>query len=394
MPTPSIADSAKPPIPAAAAPQAPASRFGKRLASWKLWLPALLVALALIATALLIPAYRRLQALRYLDAHRRDYSYEFTPESEWITNWLGEHGRCLRSVQYIRSQRLLTRLCLSDEFLAHVHPLHEARLGFSEFRGTQDGLNHLRRFRELRQIEFHDSCDIDDAALASFFEARIPLTLVWMRGTQASTQTARALSEIPTLVNVDLDQTPMTDEGCRYLARLPNLQLLGLGETLVGDEGVAAFGAVPSLTYIDLGQTHVTDRGIEALSTSKSLLAIDLDDTHVTDETLRHLAKVETLHTIGVRHCRGITDVGIEHLRGHPKLNNLNLRGTSTTIASVASFALIPQLESLHVEETEFAFSAEIMDYFDIHPRDWVNYFRLRPDSIDSENAIRQAGGP
>ena len=60
----------------------------------------------------------------------------------------------------------------------------------------------------------------------------------------------RCLPEIPTLANLDLSYTPVSDQALQQLATLPNLKQLYLTETKVTPEAVAAFQKQHPNTFV------------------------------------------------------------------------------------------------------------------------------------------------
>jgi hypothetical protein len=79
----------------------PPSRGRRLLTSWKLWLLAFFASLCLLATALAIPAYRRLKAFDYV---KQNLDYEMAGDDEWITDRFGEWVMGLRNVQRISTR--------------------------------------------------------------------------------------------------------------------------------------------------------------------------------------------------------------------------------------------------------------------------------------------------
>ena len=72
----------------------------------------------------------------------------------------------------------------------------------------------------------------------------------------------------------------------------------------------------------------------------------------VDDEALRYLARLPKLRKLNLISCRRITDAGIEHLRGHPSLEELDLGGTAVTDACIPALLSMPQLREVRRPES------------------------------------------
>ena len=218
-----------------------------------------------------------------------------------------------------------------------------------------------------------------------------------LKGAAIGDRAAEELAKIKGLWSLDVSQTKITDLGLAKLAALPELRDLNLQKTMIGDDGVAAIGKLPKLEHLVLTDTQVTDRGLSQLVGLEELRTVALNGTKVTlagvdgikaalpklkiawdaPDVEREIARkvLNTGAAISLVSLEGkaigevrkaadlpverfqiqsidwsnkvqITDADLAQLTALPKLQLLNLDGTSVTADGVAK---LPALKSLKV---------------------------------------------
>lgn len=111
----------------------------------------------------------------------------------------------------------------------------------------------------------------------------------WLRanfrliGDQVDNAVIAPLANIPNLVELNLANTKVTDEGLVSIAGLTNLTHLHLENTAITDAGLAHLKGLSNLVYLNLYNTKVTDAGMDHLSGLANLRKIYLWQTEVTD---------------------------------------------------------------------------------------------------------------
>lgn len=111
----------------------------------------------------------------------------------------------------------------------------------------------------------------------------------WLRanfrliGDQVDNAVIAPLANIPNLVELNLANTKVTDEGLASIAGLTNLTHLHLENTAITDAGLAHLKGLSNLVYLNLYNTKVTDAGMDHLSGLANLRKIYLWQTEVTD---------------------------------------------------------------------------------------------------------------
>ncbi|MGH7135725.1 MAG: leucine-rich repeat domain-containing protein, partial [Pirellulales bacterium] len=221
-----------------------------------------------------------------------------------------------------------------------------------EFRSSD--LRKLRRFDGIRYFRLNRG-DFDDDSLAlvsewpslklldwnSIADGRTRRTggLPWLTAvdlihTRVTGATFAKLS--PSLTDLWLIGTPLTDESLKHLSQLSALESLYLGETKISDTGVANLAGVSALRILDLSGTQVTDPALASLArNNRSLASLELRDTSVTRKGLAHIADLPKLTILDLRDCRLIDDDAIQALTRCRSLGLIGLSGTKVTRAGV-----------------------------------------------------------
>jgi hypothetical protein len=141
-----------------------------------------------------------------------------------------------------------------------------------------------------------------------------------------------------------------------HLTHFPRLKMLLIKEEQIDDAGLAYVGRLKQLDSLYFWDApNITDAGVKQLRDMPRLRYIHLNDSQIGDEGLAALARLPNLEGLILQGNR-ITDAGVAHLAGHPKLKllwigTLDARSPISD-ASVAHLATIDQLEELDLQHT------------------------------------------
>ena len=153
------------------------------------------------------------------------------------------------------------------------------------------------------------------------------------------------LASVNTLTQLNLDRSPVTDEGLKSIGthsklgslsltrtlisgeatsvivkQFPNLIFLRLDETAIRDEDLEPLAKLPQLDQISLYRTRVTDAGCIHLASISTLTQLSLDGTMITDEGLQHFESCDNLVRLSVWNTQ-VSDEGVKRLQeSQPKL--------------------------------------------------------------------------
>ena len=170
-------------------------------------------------------------------------------------------------------------------------------------------------FPHLRSLRALDTLILAYTAIRGDFSplAGIPLRDVRLEGCRlVGDACAGSLAAFPTLRNLEIHMTGLTDAGVRALAHLP-LEVLWLGPRIT-DASLEVIGRMPTMTHLDLCAHMVTDEGVKALSALDNLRIVWLSRCSITDRSVDALSRLQSLKELNVSHT-GVTSAGLARLR-------------------------------------------------------------------------------
>jgi hypothetical protein len=167
------------------------------------------------------------------------------------------HLRHLIRLEYL----VLSYTAVTGDFTPmHGLPLRDVRLEGCRFVGDA-AAESLAAFPSLRQLELHMT-GLTDAGVAAL--THLPLEVLWL-GPRVTDASLVALSEITTLQHLDVCAHNVTDEGVRALVSLPNLKNLWLTRCGITDACVEMLGAMSGLQELNVSHTGVSEAGLARL---------------------------------------------------------------------------------------------------------------------------------
>jgi Leucine-rich repeat (LRR) protein len=98
-----------------------------------------------------------------------------------------------------------------------------------------------------------------------------------------------------------------------------------------------------------------TDEALRAVSAFPRLKRLFLTRGQASDEGLRTVAQLSDLEHLGVGEATNITDAGVQHLAGLPKLTQISFSNGQLTDASLALFGRMPALTGLSLQGNAFS---------------------------------------
>ncbi|HEY7336993.1 MAG TPA: hypothetical protein VH639_19020 [Bryobacteraceae bacterium] len=173
-----------------------------------------------------------------------------------------------------------------------------------------DGVfQHIRALHDLAYLNLaYTNVEGDFTELA-----RLPLQDLRLEGCRrVGDQCARSLAAFPSLRQLEIHMTGLTDDGVHHLATLP-LEVLWLGGPIT-DRGMKAVGAMTALRHLDVCCPGITDEGVRAISGLKGLEVLWLTNCRITDESIAPLSRLKSLRELALGKT-GITQSGKQRLR-------------------------------------------------------------------------------
>jgi len=209
-----------------------------------------------------------------------------------------------------------------------------------------------RMWRDLGKLRTRRlSLTADDAGFAQL--APMPeLDILYLHKTGITDAALPHLARHANLRFLSLRATAITDQGVDHLRQLTKLERLYLNQTQITDAALPSLLAHPNLRLLSLKETAITDMAFMNVDAPIRLDTIVLDTTAIADRTLATLAAhAPQLKKLRVRNT-GVTDKGVEALRGHPSLSELYLENVAITDACLDALAGIPSLKDLSIYGT------------------------------------------
>jgi hypothetical protein len=162
----------------------------------------------------------------------------------------------------------------------------------------------------------------------------------------------RCLAAFPSLTDLYLGRTAVSDAGLAHLVGLKHLVMIGLIGTKITDAGLGSLAGLKELRVLYLADTAVSDAGLKQLADLHDLRILLLSETKVTDAGLRSLAGLARLRTLDLDETK-ITDAGLDVLRSFPALSVLSLDGTAVSDAGLKELGRLENLTILELNETK-----------------------------------------
>jgi hypothetical protein len=135
------------------------------------------------------------------------------------------------------------------------------------------------------------------------------------------------LARLPSLEQLDLSHTRITDEGMLHLKAAPRIVDLNLYYAeLVTDQGMTAIRDWKRLKRLNVRGTRISDGTLQIVSRMTGLEALDIANTQVTDNGLDYLLTLTNLRELAIGRSR-LSDNALAVLRMLPTLTYLDLSG-------------------------------------------------------------------
>ncbi|XP_023770185.1 uncharacterized protein LOC111918793 [Lactuca sativa] len=133
---------------------------------------------------------------------------------------------------------------------------------------------------------------------------------------------------VPKLETISLSSTPIDDLAISYIAMIPSLKAIDVKATYVTgvDSSLEVLGNLKNLEKLNLEETPLKDEGVGPISNFKKLSHLSLRSSFLTDVSLQYLTSVTKLKTLSIRDAI-LTSAGIDCFNPPPFLKSLDLTG-------------------------------------------------------------------
>jgi len=157
----------------------------------------------------------------------------------------------------------------------------------------------------------------------------------------------KLLSNIPGIVDINLEDTNVDDTMLLELGQLPRLETLRLSSTRITDAGLKVLAGMPNLKTLTLMDNNIDGAGLSNLQYVPQLTNLRIQ-TQSGDDVLSHLRGLTDLQMLSI--CAPITDAGTEQLSDLPKLRYLALIATKVRAAGIEKLGVSSTLAELRFD--------------------------------------------
>jgi len=194
---------------------------------------------------------------------------------------------------------------LTNDRLAPLSRLTRLKgLVLGEMAIDDGAFRHLKMLRELTYLNLaYTNIEGNFTALAG-----LPLRDVRLEGCRrVGDRCAETLAAFPTLRQLEIHMTGLTDEGVHHLAH-SHLEVLWLGGRIT-DHGMNAVATMTALKHLDVCAPGVTDQGVRVISGLPGLEVLWLSNCRITDASVEPLSRFKSLRELAIGKTR-ITAAG------------------------------------------------------------------------------------
>ena len=168
------------------------------------------------------------------------------------------------------------------------------------------------------------------------------------------------LESFPELRELHVGRT-VTGDVCRHIRGLTNLEILDLEGTPIYDQGLANLSGLTHLTRLNLGNTGITADGMRHIRGLTRLERLDLHSTAINDASLANLTGLTELRYLNINldltvydpEMPAISDAGLHHLAVLTKLEELYLDSANVSDAGLAHLSGLKELKRLDLRGTK-----------------------------------------
>ncbi|MBC8875995.1 MAG: protein kinase [Planctomycetes bacterium] len=253
----------------------------------------------------------------------------------------------------------------------------------------------------LRKIDLRRVSSLAEVDLGGLDEIETLQSLV-LRGRRGLPDDAlQGLIQSPTLTEIDLANTSITDADLDRLLGAPALRSLDLNFTSIRDGSLSRIKTYRSLRTLDLVAAHISDEGARRLAELGWLEELNVRGTDITDDGVAHLGRLKDLRRLTLDHLP-ITDVSIGHLKGLSNLTHLSVMHTDVSDKGLESLRELKNLEEIWLVGTSvttegIAHLHNVLPHCRIHrgvdqPVDLVSLIDPKRDSLRGRWAVQQDG--
>jgi Leucine Rich repeat len=153
---------------------------------------------------------------------------------------------------------------------------------------------------------------------------------------------------LPSVEEIYLDGSPLSDAGLQGITALRHLKVLALEKTHISDAGLAECASVSSVEYLSVAVTHISDAGLVKVVGLTHLRHLNLSATDITDHGLDSISQMRSLESLELLNT-AVSSKDIYRLAKLSLLKSLTLGTKATDDESLREIAEFPALQTLEL---------------------------------------------
>lgn len=238
-----------------------------------------------------------------------------------------------------------------DSFKARIGPRDHHVSAHHDPEVSDNGLKALQGNRTIRSLDLSDAHGITEKGIA--FLKGDQIQILNLKKTKVRDGVGETLTALvgpdgkPSLVDLNLSETRITDAILPTLKQLPKLEVVDLSVNEIRDIGAKELENT-HFKRLNLAKTAIGDPAMDSLASIRSLLFLNLSGTEVTDIGVKKLFALKELQELSLAQTR----VSDESMKGLPALKNLsvlNIAGTDVSDKSLPIILKCPQLAYVNI---------------------------------------------
>ncbi len=225
----------------------------------------------------------------------------------------------------------LLRTSVDDDGLAEIVQRAPSlrEISIDSERITDRGIEQLCKLPQLVSLLLHHAPLVTDASMPAVGQLS-QLRELYLQDTQLSDAGIEALLGLENVWSLQLSGTNITDAGVARLGQMKRVSILNLSMTGIRGHGLSGLHDIERMNLY-LEGCLVTDEGLRTyLASHRGIETLSLNATQITDESMPALAALPMLIDLRLNHT-AVTDAGIRHWIGHPRLSSIYLEGTEVS---------------------------------------------------------------
>ncbi|MDB5337826.1 MAG: dynein regulatory complex subunit 6-like isoform, partial [Planctomycetaceae bacterium] len=174
--------------------------------------------------------------------------------------------------------------------------------------------------------------------------------------------------------------TSLTLEGCTVtnavgavIQGLPELRILNLNSNPIDDQVMAVIASKPSIVELRLANTGLTDLGLNELEKLHDLEILDVSGTNITGAGFERFRDHKKLRALYANRCRQLQSEAFKFLAGCP-LETLEVNATAVSDPGMVFIGKLKKLKKLSIGEcgiSDFGINKLVgmkdLEYIDVH---------------------------